>query len=67
MNAPDSKRMLDLWSDGKDTADIALIMKVHESVIYNALASMGEQKTEPYRLSREKARESFESWGGWTR
>lgn len=67
MNASDTKRMLDLWKDKKDTADIARIMKVHESVIYNALASMGEQKTEPYRLSREKARASFESWGGWAR
>lgn len=67
MNASDSKRMLDLWSNGKDTADIALIMKVHESVIYNALASMGEQKTEPYRYSRETAQEVFAKHGGWAR
>lgn len=63
----DTARILDLWDQKLDTYDIAQKLKVHESVIYNALASMGAQKTEPYRLSREKARTSFEGWGGWTR
>lgn len=63
----DHARILNLWADGLDTYDIGQRLKVHESVIYNALASMGDQKTEPYRHSREKARESFEGWGGWNR
>lgn len=63
----DTARILDLWDQKFDTYDIARKLKVHESVVYNALASMGSQKTEPYRYSREEARTSFESWGGWSR
>jgi hypothetical protein len=59
--------LLALWRAKKDTSEIALIMKVHESVVYNTLALMGKEETEPYRYSREEARTSFESWGGWSR
>lgn len=39
-------RILNLWNEDKDTSEIAEIIGVHESVVYNALAKMCG-KTEP--------------------
>lgn len=61
----DRSRILHLWEQKIDTYEIARIMKVHESVIYNALASMGDQKTEPYAYPREAAQDRFLSRGGY--
>lgn len=67
MTELERSHIINLWNSGLDTYDIGQKLKMHESVVYNALASMAAQKTEPYRLSREKARASFDSWGGWGR
>lgn len=67
MTELERSHILNLWNSGLDTYDIGQKLKMHESVVYNALASMGAQKTEPYRLSREKAQDGFFGVGGWYR
>ena len=46
--------VLDLWYSGKDTQQIADIIGVHESVIYNALAKMSGT-TEPAPEKRRRS------------
>jgi transposase len=47
-------QILNLWNEGKDTSDIAAIIGVHESVIYNALAKMNG-KTLPAPEKRRRS------------
>lgn len=47
-------RILNLWNSGHDTSDIAEIIGVHESVIYNALAKMSG-KTLPAPEKRRRS------------
>lgn len=62
---PEMQTVLDLWNEEKDTFDIAKIMKVHESAVYNCLAYIRGIPTEPYAYPRDAAHDRFFSKGGW--
>jgi transposase len=49
----DKNRILVLWDEGKNTAEIADIIGVHESVVYNTLAQKsGTTEPAPEKRTR---------------